>query len=284
MQRFRYDRSSKWLIQHHGGALLRLAGLTDVVSWRPLQAELVQPRQLPDGLLEVRRTGRSDPDLFVVEVATYPDHRVPEQLLQDAALVYLDRGRHPEVVAIVLRPKGAVRVAGAIELTSPAGWTHWQASWRAVELWTVPAADVLALGDVGLMPWVPLAQYDGPAELIFRQCRAIIDRDAKPEERDNLLAVTTVLAGLRYNDRRLLALLGGKEAMIDSPILIEFVAERMHKLVLAALTARFGPVPDDIRQSLRTVLDEDRLEALNVVAVLCTDFDAFRRELTTVPG
>jgi hypothetical protein len=27
-----FDRSSKWLIQHHGDALLRLAGVRDVVS------------------------------------------------------------------------------------------------------------------------------------------------------------------------------------------------------------------------------------------------------------
>jgi len=48
-----YDRSSKWLIQHHGGSILRLVGAPEVVSWRPLQAEVVQPGQLPDGLLEV---------------------------------------------------------------------------------------------------------------------------------------------------------------------------------------------------------------------------------------
>ena len=48
-----YDRSSKWLIQHPGVSILRLGGVTGVQSWRPLQAELVQPRQTPDGLLEV---------------------------------------------------------------------------------------------------------------------------------------------------------------------------------------------------------------------------------------
>ena len=62
-----YDRTSKWLIQHHGDAILRLAGVADVVSWRPLQAELVQPRQLPDGLIEARRAGRDEPDLFVLD-------------------------------------------------------------------------------------------------------------------------------------------------------------------------------------------------------------------------
>jgi len=49
--RFRYDKSSKWLIEHHAGAILKLAGLSDIASWTPVQAELVQPRQLPDGLV-----------------------------------------------------------------------------------------------------------------------------------------------------------------------------------------------------------------------------------------
>jgi hypothetical protein len=43
-----YDRSSKWLIQHRGDALLRLAGVEGIRAWRALQAELVQPRQLPE--------------------------------------------------------------------------------------------------------------------------------------------------------------------------------------------------------------------------------------------
>jgi len=44
-----YDRSSKWLIQHHGDSMLRLAGVKNTQAWRPAQAEVVQPRRLPDG-------------------------------------------------------------------------------------------------------------------------------------------------------------------------------------------------------------------------------------------
>ena len=84
-----YDKSSKWLIQHHGDSILRLAGVQDVVAWRPLQAELVQPAQLPDGVLEVEFADRKE--LFVLEVATYPEQRLLEQTLRDTALVYLDR-------------------------------------------------------------------------------------------------------------------------------------------------------------------------------------------------
>ena len=86
-----YDKSSKWLIQHHGDSILRLAQVRDIESWRALQAELVQPRQLPDGLLEARIRGQADAHLFLVEVATYPERRLVEQVFGDAALAWLNR-------------------------------------------------------------------------------------------------------------------------------------------------------------------------------------------------
>jgi hypothetical protein len=74
-----YDRSSKWLIEHYGKAMLRLAGVENVASCKALQAEVVQPRQLPDGLLDVRFTDRADAGLFLLEIATYPDRRVVDR-------------------------------------------------------------------------------------------------------------------------------------------------------------------------------------------------------------
>jgi hypothetical protein len=71
-----FDRGGKWLIQHHGDSILRLARVPEIFTWRPLQAEVVQPRQLPDGLLEVQFKGLADPDLFILELATYPEARL----------------------------------------------------------------------------------------------------------------------------------------------------------------------------------------------------------------
>jgi len=66
-----YDKSTKWLIPHHGDFILRLGGVRDIATWKALQAEPVQPRRLPDGLLEVRRQGQTRPRLFVLEISTY---------------------------------------------------------------------------------------------------------------------------------------------------------------------------------------------------------------------
>jgi hypothetical protein len=292
-----YDRSGKWLIRQHGGSVLRLAGLTGIVSWRPLPAEVVQPRQLPDGLLEVQLAGRAEPICCVVEVATYPERRVTEQVLRDALIVYLDRRELPEVVTLVLHPKGQVRVTGAEALTSVAGLTSWQVNWRVVELWTVPAEQLLAAGDVGLLPWVALAKIDGPPEPVFEECRRRVDAQVTgADERANLLAVMQVLTHLRYNDPRFFAILGGREVVINSPILQDILqdpemlvrlkgvqdllTETRRQYIVQALSVRFGDIPPEVVTTLQGVNEPERLDDLHRWAAVCPDLDAFRAKLT----
>jgi len=287
-----YDRSGKWLFQHHGGAILKLGGVERIKSWRAAQAEVVQARQLPDGLLEVefeRAAGaQSDPvpGLYVVEIATYPERRLHEQIARDVASVYLDRRQVPEALTIVLRPhpRWSFQVAGEQELKSPQGWTRWQMSWRVVEMWSIPAEQLLGAGDVGMIPWVPLSYIDGPPEPVLRECRARIDAQAPPGERENMLAVTQVLARLRYNDPGILALFGGRQSMIESPLIkeleVEFTSKAMHKTILRFLEGRFGPVPEDVRVAVQHIENESALDAMALLAARCPDLDAFRSGLT----
>jgi hypothetical protein len=171
----KYDKSSKWLFQHHGDSILRLAGVRDIGSWKPLQAELVQNRRLPDGLIEAWQRGQAEPHFFIVEISTYPEARLSAQIVDDAFLVHLDRKVLPEVVVLFLHPRGNARAANNVVVRSPLGLTELQLSWKAVKLWTLPAEELLAAGDVGLIPWVPLTRFEGRPEPIFRECRARID-------------------------------------------------------------------------------------------------------------
>lgn len=278
-----YDRSSKWLIQHHGDSLLRLAGVDDVVGWRALQSELVQTGQLPDGLLEVERRSHPEPHSFIVEIATYPERRLEEQLLRATLLVLLDRRVVPDVVALILRPKGKLRVRPSVSLPSPDGWSEVTVRWRLVELWKVAADALLRTGDPGLMPWVPLTHFAGSPELILQECRKVIELNAGEEEQTSLLAVTQVLTGLRYNDSRLMAILGGREIMIESPVLeelkTEWTAETTAVHILRLLDIRFGPMTQEIQASVRAIQDLPRLEALFTVAAGCASLEAFRAHL-----
>ena len=189
----------------------------------------------------------------------------------------------PEVLTVVLHTRGNARVGDSYELRSRLGWTRLAVAWRVVELWNVPAEQLFAANDIGLIPWVPLAQFSDPPAVVLQECRRRIDQQSAPLEHANLLAVTQVLTGLRYNDPQLLSLLGGKQAMIESPVLQEFVheavAEARQRDILRVLGARFGAVPQEIAAALRSVQDEAKLDELVDWASRSPSLEAFRSRL-----
>jgi hypothetical protein len=185
----------------------------------------------------------------------------------------------PELLMLILRPRGTFRIGGKHEVRSKLGLSGLAAEWRPVELWTLPADEFLASGDVGVVPWVPLMQFDGPPEALLERCAHKIEREAHPEERADLLGVSQVLAGLRFPDPELVALLGGQRAMIESPLLQKMMAERSHDLILEVLRDRFGTAPRDMTRLLRAVINEKKLKKLVVLAARCPDLAAFREAL-----
>jgi len=280
-----FDKSSKWLIQHHGDSMLRLAKVNNIRAWRPAQAEVVQPRRLPDGLLEVRLEDETEDDLYLLEVATYPERRVGQQMTDDLLLVYLDRGQLPEAVTLVLRPKGKYRVPRSRNLRSRRGFSSCRVKWQVVELWTIPAEDLLQAGDVGLIPWVPLTDFADTPETMLRRCQEAIETRAPPGERANLLAVTQVFSFLRYNDLAILTVLGGKQTMLEVPFLDEIVMEKACETarldIMTVLEARFGEVPVDLAEEIESIDAEKQLRGLVRLAASCPDLDAFRNGLTS---
>jgi hypothetical protein len=115
---------------------------------------------------------------------------------------------------------------------------------------------------------------------IIKECHERINRLSPPEEHDNLLAVTTILTRLRYNDPELIAILGGKRSMLELPFLQEIFAEKLQGVVLSVLRERFEVVPDEIADLLRPIEDEAALDRLVRWAATCPDLDAFRARLT----
>jgi hypothetical protein len=202
------DRGSKWLLEHHGDSVLRLAGITGFERWRPAPTELVHPLESPDSVLEVFFPGREEPDPVIVEIATYPERRANDQMARDAMVVFLGRRVLPTLLTLVLHSKGNLRLTGDHEWTCRSGRTRLSLQWQVIELWTLSADDLLAADDIGLIPLVPLAHIDGSPDVMLRRCRQRIDR-APEEEQENLLAVAQVMAQMRYNDAGLLSIFGG---------------------------------------------------------------------------
>lgn len=74
---------------------------------------------------------------------------------------------------------------------------------------------------------------------------------------------------------------GGGQVVIESPLIQEIVAERLHKAIKLILTSRFGPPPTEIIDRLRAVEDEDELDQLAVAAARCVNLAEFRARLST---
>lgn len=206
----------------------------------------------------------------------------------------------PEVVSLILKPKGNLTVSGTTERSSARGRTRVRGSWPVVRVWEQDAETLLASGDAGLVPWVPLARTTQSPEALMTRCRDRLVAVADASDRAGLMAVTQILAGLAFPDKRFLDLFGGTQAMIDSPVLDEvkeilrkrYEAEGAAKghvaglrdAVTAALETRFGPLPTDRLAGLSGIADEVRLKELHRLAITCTDLTTFEAALKVGKG
>jgi len=279
------DRSSKWLLAHHADAILKLGGITGFISWKAIQPETVAPRRLPDGLIEVCYPGETEATLVLVEMKSYPASDVDRQVLDDLMLIAVDRKVMPDVVSLILKPKGNVVVTGSAESVSRRGGTRIGGSWPVVRMWELEAEELFAAGDAGLIPWVPLAHTIQTPEVLMKRCRDRLASVPDPSDRAGLMVVTQILAGLAFPDNRFLDLFGGAQAMIESPVLDEvkqlILVRALQEYVVDVLEARFGSIPKDRVLPLQTILDENRLRAMHRLAATCPDIEAFVTGLET---
>jgi predicted transposase YdaD len=294
-----YDKSSKWMLQEQGRSILFLAGARSVLSCTALQAEVVQPRSLPDGLLEVTFAQQKKPSLFLVEVATYPEKRIVRQVAADMMLVRQARGVLPETLVLVLRQRGQYQVPTEWNETSVRGWSKGSLGWKVVELWKLSAEELLGAPDVGVVPWTVLAQHEGPPRRLLQRCRERIDREGGAL-RDNLLAVTQIFARLRYDRPEWLEILGGRKAVLEFPLIRELQEEARQEglkegQVLAhrealrrLLLLRFKTIPDELEKRLRDVTKPEAMQRLFDLAFECKDLagmeEALHQELTPQPA
>jgi hypothetical protein len=276
MARQRFDIGSKWLLHNQGKGALRVAGLQNVRRCQPMPGEIAQNRRYPDGLLQAFLGNDPKPHNVLIEVATCPERRALKQALDDLALAYSALGHLPELVMFVLRPKGKFRIGGNHTIRSKLGLSRLEAQWRTVELWALPGEEFLAEGDVGIVPWVPLMQFDGPPESVLERCAERIEREAEPQQRTDLLVVAQVMAGLRFPGLDLLTIFGGQKAMIESPLIQKVRAEAQHGDILDLLKDRFGKVPREVAEEVARIIDTKKLRRFLILAAKCRDMEAFR--------
>jgi len=278
---FSKDKSERWLLTQQAGSILKLAGISGFTSWKVEESSLIAPRRLPDGLVNVTFPDRPKPVQFVIEIESYANTDADRQMYEDLLIARLELGVIPEGICVVLRPKGNVQVAGRFDDTSKLESSRIAASWRVVELWKLKAEELLVHGDIGITPWVPLAQIDGPPEPILQQCRDRIERDAPALQREVYLVVTAILGQLVHPVKLLEKIFAGATPMIES-LFDNLEAEHAHKSILRVLTSRFGPMPDEIRSAIGAIFDLEALDTLLGKVGTCRDLEEFRTVLATV--
>jgi hypothetical protein len=130
MARQRFDIGSKWLLQEQGKGVLLLGGFEDVRRIETMPGEIVQNRKYPDGLLRVYLASERKPYHVLIEVATYAEKRAQKQALDDLALAYSSLGYLPELLMLVLSPKG--KFALTVVTSCRASWEGrgWKCSGR----------------------------------------------------------------------------------------------------------------------------------------------------------
>src|SRR5690349_1572069 len=121
MARQRYAIGSKWLLQNQGKAVLLVGGLANVRRAEPMPSEVLQSRRCPDGLLQALLGDDPRPHHVLIEIATYPERRALLQALDDLTLAYAALGHLPELLMLVLRPKGKFRIEGKHTIQSELG-------------------------------------------------------------------------------------------------------------------------------------------------------------------
>jgi hypothetical protein len=152
-----------------------------------------------------------------------------------------------------------------------------------IELWTVPAQTLLEIGDVGLLPLLPLTRSRQTPETLVQQCKEHIEQEASPQDRPTLLTVTAIMAGMRsYHAEHWLALLGGKNVVVEHSSVYQYwLAEHIRTTrqadIVSFLEARFGPVPEEVAAHVRTVTDLDKLEQGIRLAAQSASIKAFHK-------
>ena len=84
------------------------------------------------------------------------------------------------VASLVLKLKGNQVVTGGATRASRRGTTEVSGRWPVVNVWELDAEALLAAGDPGLIPWVPLARTDRSADDVLGDCRGSDRRGGRP--------------------------------------------------------------------------------------------------------
>jgi predicted transposase YdaD len=275
-----------------------------LVGERPIKVEAIEP-----GLATVSERARDK--LLRLEFAARPPlrmhielqlqgranvpRRIAEYLAMDLRAEPPPDRREPLACAVVYLDEARYRHdPGYFEYEGALG-TRLRVDYQVVKLWEVDPRTILDLESPGLCVLAPFLRGDKKALCVESSRR--IRRSKAPEglKRD-LLAVLAILAARKITDRTFLQrFLQEMKDMTGNYVIDYFLKQgedrgaekgrvegaqiEARRMLLRALTKRFGPLPKRLRVAVEAIASRRRLEQLHDAAITCPDIKAFRRRL-----
>ncbi len=273
-----YDVASKVLMETCRDELIRYFTGIDV-------AESTQIEELPQETVSLKRsdfpimvTGRDGvKQLLLIELQSQWHDRVSLHLLDHRTRYQIKFEIDPKTFVILLKPSGtAVNVYENSEV---------RFTFRLIKIYKMDARELVDTGPVCLLPLVPLMK--GGRDLLTEADDIIYRSERTRTEKADMLTSMAILSGLVSKDLPVELINRRKDIMIESTaydiIKQDGIAEGMvldaRKMLMAAIEARFGQVPEDITKMVEGIADRNILELLLKQAVTCQDMDVLRNKM-----
>jgi predicted transposase YdaD len=239
--------------------------------------------------------------------AQYP----PFRMFEYAAMTRRSYGQVPIQILVLMENTAAAR-----RIPDHFAEGNVRVSYRVIRLWEEDPQAILDSGLTGLLPLLPLMAGSSP-DLLEESLTALEERLESGEERAELMKVAALLASIRTQPNIIRSILRGRamvNLMEETPLGRELLAERearireaeqaalkagreagleagreagreegreegLRQAALRRIAHRFGIVPEDVRQQLRTIVEMERLNRVLDAAYDAADLEAFRRQL-----
>lgn len=215
------------------------------------------------------------------ELQSSYDSGLPKRIWWYSSVYHHRIGKPVLSTAVLLRPEAdGPEMTGKYKVRVPGRRRAYQIfEYDVLRLWQVPVEKLLA-GGVGILPLAPLAN-DAVARLpdVLRTIDQRLQREAQPDEAEQLRAATSILMSLRHPPGLIHELLKGKwpmweHVLEDSSIIKEYMqrgvkigeeraSAKFREVLLHLGEKRFGPPDASTRAAIEALSDPDRLAALS---------------------
>ena len=270
-----YDTTFKELLELRPRDALALAGVTDVIDVRLVDADLATIVAAADKVLRVRTAAGE----FLVhfEFQSGRDPGLADRIFwYNAALCH--RHRLPvQTVVVLLAPAADIRtLTGARIFALPNGRACLTFNYDVIRLWQTSAKTILN-GPTGLLPLAMLCEGTVKIEAVIAQMDRRIQAEATPQEAETLWAATYFLMGLRFAAHLARDLIPKGKIMKESTTyqatLEEGRVEEAKRFLLRLAKKRLGSPNAPTLDRIQAINDAEQLEELGEKLLRVSNWD-----------